>query len=326
MSWLGSSCPALEAVGHRSRRSAGFTASPVHGCGGGLVPAWSPGLRHAGAPVGTAYAVGSVERCSRSPSDATGRSGVSIRSAARRIVGCVLGLKRLHCGAGPVPAARSGSADHCDHEPGHSAASIPATASAAISWAASHRSRSRRRPCPGRRPLRRTGTEIPAGGSPSRRVSGWSVTAQARGRAGSIGSTSRGTAPPPAHRAGTLPTPAERPSSMLSTGMPPPDRVTSPVSEDVAGLHRLRRAPLGESAVQRRTSCASHRAATRPGPRREPPMRRIRRRRRAPDPPPAGASWCRCNTQWVAAGSAAGRPASSVSSPRRPRPGRWPSS
>lgn len=38
--------------------------------------------------------------------------------------------------AGPVAAGRSGSADHCDHDPGQSAASMPASASAAISWAA----------------------------------------------------------------------------------------------------------------------------------------------------------------------------------------------
>ncbi len=37
---------------------------------------------------------------------------------------------------GPVATGRPGSADHSDHEPGHRAASMPATASAATSCAA----------------------------------------------------------------------------------------------------------------------------------------------------------------------------------------------
>ena len=36
----------------------------------------------------------------------------------------------------PIATGRSGSADHCDQEPGHRAASMPAAARAATSWAA----------------------------------------------------------------------------------------------------------------------------------------------------------------------------------------------
>ena len=44
--------------------------------------------------------------------------------------------RRAQPGSGPTAAGRSGSADHCDHDPGYSAAGTPIAASAATSWAA----------------------------------------------------------------------------------------------------------------------------------------------------------------------------------------------
>ena len=78
-----------------------------------------------------------IEACGLSSRITSGRASVLGRLAARHdVIAVDLPWVRVRSGSSPVATGRSGSATHSLHEPGYSAASIPASSRARTVWAA----------------------------------------------------------------------------------------------------------------------------------------------------------------------------------------------